>query len=165
MTVHKKLKMGMVFLLAVIMFQCQQNVNDLTDNTDQSNIKLSRTAQAYTNALAQLNKSEGSDSFVIKSVKIDDTALKMHIEVSYGGGCQKHEFSLVWPEVITMIYPPNFGVILNHNANGDTCEAWLTETLTIDLQDDSLWLSDQEIRDMVVTVINGSNPDEKVPNE
>ncbi len=68
----------------------------------------------------------------------------------------------MWPEVITFAHPPSFSIILNHDANGDSCEAWLTKMLIINLKDDALRLSDQEIRDMVVTVINGSNPDEQV---
>jgi len=64
-----------------------------------------------------------------------------------------------------MIYPPNFSVILTHIANGDTCEAWLTKTLEVNLQDDSLGLSDQEIIDMTVTIINGSNPEERKSND
>lgn len=165
MLFSKKFKLIMALLLAVMMLQCKDLSNNLDSISGESDLKLTRQEQAYANALELLNKSEGSDHFVINSVKIDDKKLNMLIEVSYAGGCKTHEFSLVWPEVITMIYPPNFSVILNHDAKGDTCEAWLTETLDINLQDDSLWLSDQEIRDMTVTIINGSNPEEKVQND
>ncbi len=159
---NKKSNLIIALVLTGIMFQCQKTSNDLKAVSEEFDLKLTRSAQAYTNAQEQLIKSEGSDPFVINSVSINDNELKMFIEVSYSGGCEKHQFSLVWPEVIVTVYPPNFSIILNHNANGDTCEAWLTKTLVIDLQDDTLRLSDQEIRDMIVTVINGSNPDEKV---
>lgn len=144
------------------MFQCQKSSNELKAASEEFDLKLTRSAQAYINAQEQLTKNEGSDPFVINSVSVNDNELKMFIEVSYSGGCEKHQFNLIWPEVIPTAYPPKVSVILNHNANGDTCEAWLTNTLVIDLKDDALWLSNQEIRDMIVTVINGSNPDEKV---
>ena len=157
-----KIKLIITFFLMGVMFQCQEVSNELGTGTEESKLQLIREAQAYSNALYLMDAGEGSDHFVIRSVKIDDSNLIMLVEVSYAGGCEEHQFSLIWPEAITMVYPPNFSVILMHDANGDMCEAWLTETLVIDLRDDSLWLSDQEIRDMTVTVINGSNPLEQV---
>lgn len=51
-----------------------------------------------------------------------------------------------------------------HDSNGDNCEAYLTETLTFDLTDNSLGLSTDGIDNMRITVVNGSNPDEMVSN-
>ncbi|MCF6352128.1 MAG: hypothetical protein L3J06_03865 [Cyclobacteriaceae bacterium] len=161
---YKTLNVIMALVLTGVLFQCQKASNNLATTSEEIEIELTRSAQAYTNAQERLTKSEGSDPFVINSVSINDNELKMFIEVSYSGGCEKHEFNLVWPESITEIDSLNFTVILNHNANEDSCEAWLTKNLVINLKDDALWLSNQEIRDMTVTVINGSNPDEKVRN-
>jgi len=162
---YKTSNVIMALGLMAIMFQCQQTSNNIKATTSEEiKLELTRSAQAYTNAQELLTKSEGSDPFVINSVSIDDDALKMFIEVSYSGGCEKHQFNLVWPETTTKIDSLNFTLILNHNANGDSCEAWLTKTLDINLKDDALRLSNQEIRDMTVTVINGSNPDKKVQN-
>jgi len=160
MIIHKISNLIMALILAVIMFQCQKS--DFNTNSEGIDLKNMRSEQAYISAQEKLDKGEKSDPFVINSVSINDNELKMYIEVSYSGGCQKHEFALVWPEVITFAYPPNFSIILNHDANEDNCEAWLTKTLIINLQEDVLRLSDQEIKDMIVTVINGSNPNEKV---
>ena len=166
MLVHDNiLKLIISFFLLCVMFQCQESSNNPGPAAEKSNLIIIREAQAYADALALLDASEGSDPFVLKSVKINSDSLTMSISVSYAGGCEEHQFSLIWPEAITMVYPPNFSVILMHDANVDMCEAWLTETLVIDLQDDSLWLSDQEIRDMTVTVINGSNPLEQVQSK
>ena len=165
MMVNKKLKLITALLLTGVMFQCQESSINPGPVTEKSNLMIIREAQAYADALALLDKSEGSDPFVLKSVKINRDSLTMSINVSYAGGCEKHQFSLIWPDAIILIYPPNFSVILNHNANGDMCEAWLSETLVIDLQDNSLRLSDQEIKDMTVTVINGSNPSEQVQTD
>ena len=165
MMVNKKLNLIIALLLTGVMFQCQESANNPGPVAEKSNLTIIREAQAYADALALLDVSEGSDPFVLKSVKINRDSLTMSINVSYAGGCDKHQFSLIWPDGIILIYPPNFSVILNHDANGDMCEAWLSETLVIDLKDNSLRLSDQEIRDMTVTVINGSNPSEQVQTD
>ena len=165
MVFYKNFTLIITLVLTVVMFQCQESSNNPGPAVEKSNLIIIREAQAYADALALLDVSEGSDPFVLKSVKINRDSLTMSINVSYAGGCEKHQFSLIWPDAIILIYPPNFSVILNHNANGDMCEAWLSETLVIDLQDNSLRLSDQEIRDMTVTVINGSNPSEQVQTD
>ena len=103
-----------------------------------------------------------SDPFGISSVTVVDQTLQ--VVVTYAGGCEVHEFELIWPEAITLIYPPDFGVILNHDSNRDPCEAFFVEILTFDLQSNPLGLSDEEIRDMRITVVNGSNPEEEVSN-
>lgn len=103
-----------------------------------------------------------SDPFDILSVSISD--LKINVEVRYGGGCEEHNFCVEWPEAITAIYPPDFGIILNHEDNGDTCEALITETLVIDPSESDLGLSEEAIQNMRITVINGSDNTQVVSN-
>lgn len=103
-----------------------------------------------------------SDQFVLHEVKIENK--KIHIKVAYSGGCATHKFQIIWPEVITMIYPPDFSVVLMHDNNGESCEAYLTETISFDLINDEINLSDEAISEMRISVINGSNPDEVVSN-
>lgn len=80
--------------------------------------------------------------------------------VSYSGGCEEHDFMLVWPEVITMVYPPDFGVTLYHQNHTDRCEALLTDTLRTDLRETPLGSFNEEtIAGMRITVVNGSNPE------
>ena len=153
-----------VVLLATLSF-CEEQQVDKTNLEEKSDITLVRDDDIYQNTLSAISEDGISDPFTINSVTIDDQKLKMFIEVSYAGGCKKHEFNLVWPDAIIAIYPPQFSIILNHDANGDNCEAYLTELLEIDLKDNNWKLDDQSIRDMSVTIINGSNPDEKVVNK
>ena len=158
------MKRNMIFLLAIAwaMSSCQEQAIDPGNSEKGVTIKSVRDDKSFVSALFDMQKGQKSDLYALKSVTIDDDELKMYITVQYGGGCEKHEFNMIWPEVITMIYPPNFSVILNHDANGDLCEAYLTEILEIDMKDNALGFDDQSIKDMTVTVINGSNPDEKV---
>jgi hypothetical protein len=72
------------------------------------------------------------DGFTISEVEIIDDCI--NIKVGYSGGCEEHEFVLgvVWPECGTPPVPPPV-LYLCHNANGDMCEAYITETVTFDL--------------------------------
>ena len=150
-------------MIAGVLLQCQEQAGETTETG--LDITAVRDEATYQQAITALTGGEKTDRFTLKSVKIDDDELVMYIEVSYGGGCAKHTFELIWPDIILGIYPPQFSIVLNHQANGDTCKALLTQTLKIDLTNNALNLDDQSIKDMRVTVINGSNPDEKVQNE
>jgi hypothetical protein len=71
------------------------------------------------------------DSVLINNVKIIQDRLIFNI--SYGGGCQDHEFSLIGTGEYAESYPIQTRILLSHNSNNDTCLALFTETLTFDL--------------------------------
>ena len=50
------------------------------------------------------------------------------VNVSYAGGCKEHDFTLVLSDAFQESHPVKVQAILAHNANGDSCEAWITET-------------------------------------
>lgn len=108
--------------------------------------------------------SNNQDPYQIQDVRISEDH-KLLVEVSYAGGCSEHVFEIEWPDAITAIYPPNFSVVLNHNANGDNCEAFITETLEFSFDESNLGLSDEAIQDMTITVINGSDTSQQVSNK
>ncbi|HVJ15666.1 MAG TPA: hypothetical protein VM686_09495 [Polyangiaceae bacterium] len=56
----------------------------------------------------------------------------LEIEIAHGGGCADHEYSLCYTHFLESS-PVQTELILLHDANGDTCEAYLTATLTFDL--------------------------------
>ncbi|MGK9369934.1 hypothetical protein ACSSWA_13640 [Melioribacter sp. Ez-97] len=71
------------------------------------------------------------DPFVIN--KIDLSNDKLFIRVSYSGGCSAHEFRAVW------YYPPyssrpDANLYLFHDSHGDMCEAYLSDTVVVDLK-------------------------------
>lgn len=105
-----------------------------------------------------------TDPYQLQGVSISDDNLLM-VEVGYSGGCSEHAFEIEWPDAITAIYPPSFSVVLNHNANGDNCEAFITETLEFSFDESNLGLSDEAIQDMTITVINGSDTSQQVSNK
>ena len=106
---------------------------------------------------------EESDSFDLLGVEVVDQ--KVNIVVRYGGGCENHEFCLIWPEVITAIYPPNFSVTLHHKSNDDPCYALITETISFDPDESNLKLSKDAIDNMRITVVNGSDESQFVSNK
>lgn len=67
---------------------------------------------------------------------------------------------IVWPEATTRIYPPDFDVTVYHKNNSDVCEAFISDTLKVNLQDTPTGKFDPAtISEMRLTVINGSNPE------
>ncbi len=55
------------------------------------------------------------------------------LKVSYGGGCEEHDFALIAQTTNMSILPIHVFVLLSHNANGDNCLAWLSRDLTFNL--------------------------------
>lgn len=53
----------------------------------------------------------------------------LYLEVGYSGGCADHDFRLYGMSTLSplTIFPPEGAVLLSHDANGDECEAYLTE--------------------------------------
>lgn len=67
----------------------------------------------------------GTDRYVLNIATITGDTLK--INVSYGGGCESHQFTLVASESFLESFPVQLRVSLAHNANDDLCRAWLRE--------------------------------------
>lgn len=71
------------------------------------------------------------DAFELRAARIDGTDLVM--DVAYSGGCAEHAFSGFTPEVNLAIYPPQITVFIVHEGNGDMCEAYLSESVELDM--------------------------------
>ncbi|MCY4553063.1 MAG: hypothetical protein OXC79_05280 [Candidatus Poribacteria bacterium] len=73
----------------------------------------------------------GTDAYVINTATIEKDTLR--VNVSYTGGCETHEFTLVAEPMFLESFPVQLRVSLAHNANSDTCEASITEARQFDL--------------------------------
>ena len=73
----------------------------------------------------------GRDPFVLNDAAVAGDTLSLNL--SYAGGCARHEFTLVASELFRESEPVQLPVSLAHDANGDSCEAWLTEDYEFDL--------------------------------
>ena len=74
----------------------------------------------------------GGDPYELNSAAITGHALT--VSVSFAGGCQEHAFTLVIGDSFAESSPVQLPAVLKHDANGDSCEAWLTETHVFDLE-------------------------------
>ena len=81
--------------------------------------------------IAASPEASGTDEYVINAATIEDDTL--HINVSYTGGCETHAFTLVAEPMFLESFPVQLRVSIAHNANGDTCEASITEDHQFDL--------------------------------
>lgn len=70
------------------------------------------------------------DSFVFNNVKLIGNLL--FCNVSYGGGCEEHEFNLIATSFMES-YPVQVNVVLSHEDNDDPCDAWITEEMVFNL--------------------------------
>ena len=73
----------------------------------------------------------GRDAFVLNDGAIAGDTLSLNL--SYAGGCARHEFTLVASESFLESDPVQLPTSLAHDANGDSCEAWLTQDYAFDL--------------------------------
>lgn len=73
----------------------------------------------------------GTDEYALNSAAITDDTL--NISVSYSGGCEAHQFTLVASDTFLESFPVQLHASLAHNANGDTCEAYPTDNYRFDL--------------------------------
>lgn len=78
----------------------------------------------------------GSDAYVIQTG--DDAAPVIEgdtltLTVSYSGGCKAHDVTLVTSGMFLESYPVQLAVTVAHDANGDMCEAYLTDEYEFDL--------------------------------
>ena len=73
----------------------------------------------------------GDDDYVLNSATMTGDTLT--ISVSYSGGCKAHLFTLVIAASFVESSPVRLPAVLRHEANGDTCEAWPTESYAFDL--------------------------------
>ena len=73
----------------------------------------------------------GNDDFVLNSATIAGDTLT--VSVSYSGGCRAHVFTLVIAASFVDSSPVRLPAVLRHDANGDTCEAFPTESYAFDL--------------------------------
>ena len=73
----------------------------------------------------------GTDPYVLNAATIVGDTLT--VNVSYGGGCRTHQFTLLASDVFLESHPVQLGVSLAHEANDDLCRAWLREDYDFDL--------------------------------
>lgn len=72
------------------------------------------------------------DNFPFEILNIEFDEDVVHLEVSYAGGCEPHEFSLFVSNIFMESNPVKITSLLSHFTM-DTCEALITEVISFDL--------------------------------
>ncbi|UKN02820.1 hypothetical protein K6119_04725 [Paracrocinitomix mangrovi] len=111
----------LIFGLALLMISACGNSKE-TATSD----KVTKTA-----VLADNLDEYRSASTNIEKVSIDENV--MTLIVSYSGGCEKHEFSLVGSTALMKSLPPKRNILLQHKNNDDNCREYITDTLQFDI--------------------------------
>lgn len=68
----------------------------------------------------------------ILNTKITDDILQIKIE--YSGGCEKHDFNLIFNEIWKKSMPPKITLFLEHKDGNDKCKALVSEVLKFDIK-------------------------------
>lgn len=73
-----------------------------------------------------------TDPFQVEVIRVNgDTLL---VEVSYGGGCKEHQFTLKTNGAWMKSLPPQINLWLEHESHDDMCRALIHTTLRFDLR-------------------------------
>jgi hypothetical protein len=72
------------------------------------------------------------DLLTVDSARVADD--RLHVFVTYGGGCADHQFAAVAHTGWMESEPVQLGLFIAHDAHGDRCRALLHSELTFDLE-------------------------------
>jgi hypothetical protein len=140
-------------LLFTVFLACERNE---TKEALTSDVNLNMNKSAFSEAMDN-RAGNASDPFVLHGIEIEGNKIK--ITVSYSGGCKTHVFTVILSDSINPENPALDMVIL-HDANDDNCEAYITETIEIEI--DSLSELISEALPGSVNAYNGSDPNDEV---
>ena len=122
-------------------------------------------AVVINDALAPLDQ-WGTDEYEIRTGGDDTPAIDndtLTVTLSYGGGCEIHDVTLVaYPsDVLPDSYPVQLDVVLAHDASGDACAAYLTDTYVFDLAPIKAWYQEAYMDDAgtIILLLQGAPDD------
>jgi len=72
-----------------------------------------------------------SDGYTLNAADVRDDTL--HLSLSFGGGCAEHLFRVCWDGSFMESAPVQAALVLQHEANDDPCDAWLSADLEVPL--------------------------------
>lgn len=143
-----------IFLLSLM--GCNEDSSTVAPGDDDAElIEAFKSQTGFEKIMQNRGKNSGSDPFEIVDATVKNFFLE--ITVRYGGGCKEHNFEAFWSGEYypTFAAPTLAPVILNHQANGEGCEALITQKLKIDLK--KLFGEDYSSNVLMPIVLNGSS--------
>lgn len=129
------MKFSLILLLTAVVLSgsCRsddENINPHTDNV----------------TILDSPPREESDPFELTEVSQQGDAVV--VVMRYGGGCKEHLFSVYWDGSSANSLPPQISIDLYHDDRGDTCEAYPTDTVRLNLNEvlRGTWNPTEELR-------------------
>ncbi len=126
----RSMKTILIVCVALVAFGCKStknvSVNDIPTDSAQKNETIAISA-----SIGRID--QASDPISISDVRVKGN--KMLIDVSYGGGCEDHQFQLIGSPMISKSLPPIRAIQLVHFANSDKCKMNVIKTLEVDLKE------------------------------
>ena len=130
------MKLMMMFAISIVLFACGSKKNASETKAEEKN------EASYPKTSMEIVKVKATTGQFVKDsdpiISIDTVEIRgniMYIDVSYGGGCEKHEFEVIGSLAIAKSYPPIRSIQLVHRANGDKCRAIKKAKLEVYLDD------------------------------
>ena len=128
------MKFTVLFFLLALIFSCKTQKNNQQCFLKKKKKQITETTlkAILVNSSSDLEKKENSsDAIKILDAKIIKNQL--HLNVSYSGGCNKHNFKITGDSSISKSLPPIRSLQLFHFGNGDACKKLIFEELIVDI--------------------------------
>lgn len=93
--------------------------------------KLEETSFPKAELIENIDSLRDSSPVNILSASIEANIITL--KISYSGGCERHEFKLYGSTFIMKSLPPQRGIMLWHNSNGDSCRELVEEEIKFDI--------------------------------
>ncbi len=115
---------------------CGDGVLDLGEQCDDGNIVSGDGCSATCTleggqAIQECAQPYAMDPMTIETAMIVGDALE--VGVQHSGGCETHEFAYCWDGAFLESFPVQVMTQISHDANGDLCDALISEMLSFDL--------------------------------
>ncbi len=144
------------FLMMLLLPAFSACTKEGTGDKDSSRVTLTKDASAYA-AVAADRSSLSSDPLDLKGIVLKGDSVE--VSVAYSGGCKQHSFEFIWNGAVAKTNPPEINLFIRHRANGDACEAYITEKLTFSVTD---LLESITCPEVTFNVMNGGNSADSV---
>jgi hypothetical protein len=129
------MRLTVLLFLSILFFSCKTQKNN-SKCIFKKKMQIEATilkAQLVNSSSDFSTKEMDSDSISILDAKIIDN--KLHLNISYSGGCNKHDFKIIGDSLISKSLPPIRSVKLIHYANNDKCRELIFDNLIIDIRE------------------------------
>ncbi len=119
-----------IILLCLLLSACSnKGASKTADQAANSESKVK--SREVMKPMVKMGYGNESDPVTINGMSAEGHMLS--IEVTYSGGCADHTFELLTDGMLMKSLPPKQFYFLKHQANGDACEALISETLQFDM--------------------------------